>query len=255
MPPDSPRAREVIARVRSIPPGFVTTYGDLSPGAPRFAGAVLAGCADATLPWHRVVRADGSLAKGDRQRRLLEAEGTPLRGERVDMRAAWTPADETRRGEAPAAMIPRPARGRREYVMPSAAPKPRPAPRGEVMGQPVVHFEVLGKDAKKLHSYYSELFGWEIDADNPMNYGMVPRDGNTNADGVGIGGGVAAAPEGYDGHVTFYVEVPDVEAALATAESLGGSRMMGPFEVNEETVIGQFADPEGHMVGVVKAVS
>ena len=91
MPPDTLRARAVIARVRSIPPGLVTTYGDLAPGAPRFAGAVLAACVDATLPWHRVVRADGSLAKGDRQRRLLEAEGTPLRGERVDMRAAWTP--------------------------------------------------------------------------------------------------------------------------------------------------------------------
>ncbi len=123
------------------------------------------------------------------------------------------------------------------------------------MGQPVIHFEIVGKDADKLRSYYSELFGWEIDADNPMNYGMVERDGNTNADGVGIGGGVGAAPEGYDGHVTFYVEVPEVEAALAQAESLGGSRTMGPFEVMDQVEIGQFTDPEGHLVGVVKAVS
>lgn len=70
--------------MRAIPIGFVRTYGDVSPGAPRFAGAVLAGC-DEPIPWHRVVRADGSLAKGDRQRRLLEAEGIPFRGERVDM--------------------------------------------------------------------------------------------------------------------------------------------------------------------------
>jgi methylated-DNA-protein-cysteine methyltransferase-like protein len=85
------RAAEVLRRVRSVPEGFVTTYGDLSPGAPRFAGAVLAGCDEPNLPWQRVVRADGSLAKGARQRRLLESEGVPFRGERVDMRAAWFP--------------------------------------------------------------------------------------------------------------------------------------------------------------------
>jgi predicted enzyme related to lactoylglutathione lyase len=121
------------------------------------------------------------------------------------------------------------------------------------MGQPVVHFEVIGKDGAKLQSYYSELFGWEIDSNNPMNYGMVPRDGNTNPDGIGIGGGVGVGPEGYDGHVTFYVEVPDVEAALAKAESLGGSRVMGPDEVTEGVEIGMFSDPEGHVVGVTKA--
>ena len=78
----------VLGRIRAIPPGFVRTYGDVSPGAPRFAGTVLAGCDDPTVPWHRIVRADGSLAKGDRQRRRLRAEGVPFRGDRVDMRVA-----------------------------------------------------------------------------------------------------------------------------------------------------------------------
>jgi methylated-DNA-protein-cysteine methyltransferase-like protein len=78
----------VLARVREIPPGFVRTYGDVSPGAPRFAGTVLHGNDDPDLPWHRVVRADGSLAKGDRQRARLEAEGVPFRADRVDMRVA-----------------------------------------------------------------------------------------------------------------------------------------------------------------------
>jgi uncharacterized protein len=119
------------------------------------------------------------------------------------------------------------------------------------MGQPVVHFEIIAADGEKAQQYYSELFGWEIDSNNPMNYGTVQREGNTNADGVGIGGGVGSGPEGYGGHVTFYVEVPDVEAALAKAESLGGSRMMGPDEVMEGLVIGLFNDPEGHVVGVV----
>ena len=123
------------------------------------------------------------------------------------------------------------------------------------MGQPVVHFEVIGKDGERLQGYYSDLFGWQIDADNPMKYGSIQRDGNTNSDGVGIGGGVGVGPEGYDGHVTFYVEVPDVEAALAKAEELGGSQAMGPDEVMEGLVIGLFTDPEGHLVGVVSGRS
>jgi methylated-DNA-protein-cysteine methyltransferase related protein len=87
----SPRARRVLERVREVPEGFVRSYGDLEPGAPRFAGSVLAASHDPTLPWHRIVRADGSLTQGERQRRLLEAEGVPFRGERVDMRVVRLP--------------------------------------------------------------------------------------------------------------------------------------------------------------------
>jgi methylated-DNA-protein-cysteine methyltransferase related protein len=85
------RERRVLERVRATPPGFVRTYGDVSPGAPRAAGAVLHACDDASVPWHRIVRADGSLAKGARQRALLDAEGVPFRGERVEMRVARLP--------------------------------------------------------------------------------------------------------------------------------------------------------------------
>ena len=122
------------------------------------------------------------------------------------------------------------------------------------MGQPVVHFEVAGKDGAKLQSYYSDLFGWEIDSSNPMNYGIVQREGNTNADGAGIGGGISGVPEGSEGHVTFYIEVPDVEAALAKAESLGGTRVWGPDEVpGMGIVLGQFNDPEDHLIGLVQS--
>jgi len=79
------RELEVLERVRAIPPGFVATYGEVSPRAPRFAGSVLFAVDEPDLPWWRVVRADGSLAKGARQRRRLVAEGVPFRGERVDM--------------------------------------------------------------------------------------------------------------------------------------------------------------------------
>lgn len=119
------------------------------------------------------------------------------------------------------------------------------------MGQPVVHFEIVGKDSEQLKGYYSELFGWKIDSDNPLNYGMVQREGNVAGDGTGIGGGIGACPEGSVGHVTFYVGVPDVEAALAEAERLGGSRVMGPVKVADQVELGQFTDPEGHLIGVL----
>jgi methylated-DNA-protein-cysteine methyltransferase related protein len=90
---DSPRVQRVLDRIRATPPGFVRAYGDVSPGAPRFAGTVLAAADDPSLPWYRIVRANGTLAKGARQRALLEAEGVPFKGERVDMRAARLPEE------------------------------------------------------------------------------------------------------------------------------------------------------------------
>lgn len=122
------------------------------------------------------------------------------------------------------------------------------------MGRAVVHFEIIGKDGDRLREYYGSLFGWEIDADNPMRYGLIEAEGNRSAQGAGIGGGVGVGPEDYDGHVTFYVEVPDVEATLAEAERMGGSRMMGPERVMEGVEIGLFNDPEGHLIGVIKEV-
>ena len=80
--------------MRAVPEGFVTTYGDLSPGSPRYAGSVLSACDDPRVPWQRVVRADGSLAKGERQRKLLAREGVPFAGARVDMKRAWIPAGD-----------------------------------------------------------------------------------------------------------------------------------------------------------------
>ena len=127
------------------------------------------------------------------------------------------------------------------------------------MGKPVVHFEVVGKDGPKLREFYSELFEWQFsDPMGPTNYAVTPhdpsrREENTNAVGVGIGGGVGTGPEGYDGHVTFYVEVEDVGAALDKAEELGATRLMGPEEMPDVGItIGLLTDPEGHVIGVVK---
>ncbi len=124
------------------------------------------------------------------------------------------------------------------------------------MGQPVVHFEIIGQDAVKLRSYYGDLFGWEFDTDAPVapsvseagNYGFINH--NVTEDGVGIPGGVGGGA-GFSGYSIFYVAVPDVEAALQKAESLGGTRVMGPDKnPGNQLVVGHFKDPEGHLVGV-----
>ena len=90
---DLARAHRILDRARAIPEGFVASYGDLHPPAPRFAGNVLADNDDPTVPWHRVVRADGSLARGAEQRRMLEAEDVPFDGARVAMGEAHVPAE------------------------------------------------------------------------------------------------------------------------------------------------------------------
>jgi len=123
------------------------------------------------------------------------------------------------------------------------------------MGQPVVHFEIIGKDPAKLRDYFGELFGWEFDLPSPVSeavsdpasYGFINR--MTTSDGTGIPGGVGGGA-GYENHAVFYVAVPDVEAALAKAESLGGKRLMGPERAPSGLVVGHFTDPEGNLVGV-----
>ena len=91
------RHEAILALAARVPEGFVTTYGDLSPEAPRLAGSVLS-ASGADVPWHRIVRADGSLAQGERQRRLLDLEGVPFDGDRVRMDLAHLPREAIARG-------------------------------------------------------------------------------------------------------------------------------------------------------------
>jgi hypothetical protein len=124
------------------------------------------------------------------------------------------------------------------------------------MGQPVVHFEIIGRDPVRLRSFYGELFNWEFDTTSPVapaiseagNYGFVGGMPGGGADG--LPGGVGGGP-GFAGYAIFYVGVPNVEAALRKAETLGGARVMGP-EKNPagHLVVGHFTDPEGHLIGV-----
>ena len=117
------------------------------------------------------------------------------------------------------------------------------------MTNPVIHFEIVSKDASKLQSFYSDVFEWKIDANNPMNYGMVDNGGQ------GIDGGIGPPPDAsYPGHVTFYISVPDPAEALRKIESLGGKTVMPPAEIpGTDTTIAQFTDPAGNLIGLTKA--
>lgn len=112
------------------------------------------------------------------------------------------------------------------------------------MANPVVHFEVLGRDAEGLQRFYRDAFDWQME---PVidTYAMVRPD-------AGIPGGVGAGPEGAPGHVTFYIEVPDLDAALARVADNGGSTIQPPFDVPDGPSIALFADPEGHVIGLVR---
>jgi uncharacterized protein len=138
---------------------------------------------------------------------------------------------------------------------PAALTPNHSAEEEQTMGQPVVHFEIIGTNPEALRGYYGDLFGWEFDTSSPVsdavsepaNYGFVQP--STTSDGIGIPGGVGGG-SGYDPRAIFYVGVSDVEAALQKAESLGGTRKMGPDQAPTGLVVGQFTDPEGNLIGL-----
>jgi alkylated DNA nucleotide flippase Atl1 len=91
----SPFAERVLDLVDQIPSGKVLAYSDvaevLGEGGARAVGTVM-GRFGSGVPWHRVVRADGRVAAGHEAQALalLRAEGTPMRGDRVDLaQARW----------------------------------------------------------------------------------------------------------------------------------------------------------------------
>lgn len=115
------------------------------------------------------------------------------------------------------------------------------------MGKPVVHWEIGGKDAKKLQEFYAKLFEWKIDTNNPMDYGMA----DTGGDG-GINGGIGSTGEDKQPYVTFYVQVDDLQAYLNRAEKLGGKTIVPPTEIPNVVTFAMFTDLEGNRIGLVK---
>jgi hypothetical protein len=115
------------------------------------------------------------------------------------------------------------------------------------MTRPVVHFEIWGRDPARLREFYRQLFGWDINADNPVNYGFVsPGIGGPEG---GVGGGITA---GDSPRVLIYVQVVNLLETLAKAESLGGSRVMEPIDVPNGPTVARMADPDGNIIGLVK---
>jgi predicted enzyme related to lactoylglutathione lyase len=112
------------------------------------------------------------------------------------------------------------------------------------MANQVSWFEISGEDGAKLQQFYGDLFGWKIDANNPMSYGMVE-----GSDG-GIGGGIGQSQNGAS-HLTFYVTVDDLQSYLDKAERSGGRTVVPPTEIPNMATFAQFADPEGNVVGIV----
>lgn len=116
------------------------------------------------------------------------------------------------------------------------------------MANPIVHWEITSSDGKPLHEFYGQMFDWEIDTNNPYDYGMV----NTKVEG-GVNGGISGSPSG--NMVTIYVEVDDLQAALDKAERLGGKTITPPMDIPGAVSMAQFADPAGNVIGLVKAGS
>jgi predicted enzyme related to lactoylglutathione lyase len=117
------------------------------------------------------------------------------------------------------------------------------------MPHPVIWFEVIGKDFDTLKGFYGDLFGWKLeDAPGGMPYAMAQAEPDQPPTG-----GIGVDPSGGDGHVTWYAQTDDLQASLDKAESLGGRTVMPPSEpMPGGTSIALFADPEGHVVGLVK---
>jgi uncharacterized protein len=121
-------------------------------------------------------------------------------------------------------------------------------PEVRIMPNPVVHFEVAGKDGKRSMDFYSQLFDWKLQIEPKMNYGMVSQQ-----DGAGIGGGVYQTMDGMHPHITFYVQVDDLQKYLDRAVKLGGKMLMPPKEINPEIGwMAMFADVDGNAVGLFK---
>lgn len=123
------------------------------------------------------------------------------------------------------------------------------------MGNPVVHFEIHSSNAASLNKYYAELFGWHVNADNPMSYGMVETHAGKCTDiGKSIDGGISPQMGDEPNMVLFYVEADDLQASLDKAVALGGTVFMPVTEMPMVT-FAMFTDPQGNVIGLVKSES
>jgi predicted enzyme related to lactoylglutathione lyase len=126
-----------------------------------------------------------------------------------------------------------------------SAKKRAPARAARPIANQIVHWEIQAKKPGPLQKFYRDLFGWSIDANNPMNYGMVASGGKD-----GIDGGIGGNPEGTS-RVVVYASVRDIDATLAKAEKLGGKTVMPRQDIGP-VIMALYTDPEGNVMGLVE---
>ncbi len=114
------------------------------------------------------------------------------------------------------------------------------------MPNPVVHFEILGRDAEALKAFYQTAFGWKVNSDNPMNYGMVENEGE------GIGGGIGGRESDDQPGATLYIQVPDLQVTLDAVAAAGGKTVQEITEIPGMVTLAKFADPDGNVIGLIK---
>ncbi len=124
---------------------------------------------------------------------------------------------------------------------------PKKAAPKKTVANPIVHWEIAARDPAKQQQFYSEVFGWKIDANNPMNYGLV----TSGRDAGGIDGGIGGSEDMQQSRITVYAQVKDINSVLAKVESLGGRTLMPRTDIGM-VIMAQFSDPEGNLFGIIE---
>jgi len=108
------------------------------------------------------------------------------------------------------------------------------------MSNPVVHWQIVTPKPEETERFYTELFDWKSDADNPLKVRQIA----TGSD-EGIGGDIWPAPPEADAFVQLHVRVEDVDAAVAKAEALGARVMVPKQELPGGGAMAVLHDPQG----------
>jgi predicted enzyme related to lactoylglutathione lyase len=111
------------------------------------------------------------------------------------------------------------------------------------MPNPVVHFQIGGKNGAELRRFYQDVFGWSVDEPAPI--GAIRTEA-----GVGIDGGVHQVDENQQPYLAVYVAVEDLEGTAAKAEAGGATIIVPPTEVDGVGSFAMFQDPEGNCIGL-----
>jgi predicted enzyme related to lactoylglutathione lyase len=153
-------------------------------------------------------------------------------------------AKKTKKKKAPPSA--RAAKRTVKKAAPKRAAAKKPAPKKpKLFKHEIVHWEIQAQDPSRLHEFYGDALGWDIDANNDMKYGMVASGGPS-----GINGGIGGSPSP-GSRVLVYAQVASIPAVLERIESLGGRTIMPRTDIGP-VVMGLYQDPEGNVMGLLE---